>query len=332
MLEKKKILFAVLNWGLGHATRSWELIHKLSEEGNEVILASDGVAKIFLEQEFPELKVYGLPSYNIQYGKRSSIFAMLKNGVKTQIAVRKEKVWLREFLKKNKIDQIISDNRYGIYSGSIHSIIVTHQINIKTLFGSILVNAQNHKWLNNFNEIWVPDINSELSGELSTPIPKKLASKVKQIGWLSRFKQYKNNTTSNELIVAIVSGPEPQKSILAETLKKILSQLNTKSVLYLGSPEVDKREKIGNLIIKPHASTAEFGEDLAAAKVVVSRSGYSSLMDYKILNKKMLLIPTPGQDEQIYLGKHLSVNSGVTLISQKNLNFVNFKSAVIDFH
>ncbi len=330
MLEKKKILFAVLNWGLGHATRSWELIHKLSEEGNEVILASDGVAKIFLEQEFPELKVFGLPSYNIQYGKRNSIFAMLKNGVKTQIAVRKEKVWLREFLKKNKIDQIISDNRYGMYSRSIHSIIVTHQINIKTLFGSILVNAQNHKWLNNFDAIWVPDMNSQLSGELSTPIPKKIASKVKQIGWLSRFKKYKNNTTDNGLIVAIVSGPEPQKSILAETLKQILSQLNTKSILYLGSPEIDKREKIGNLIIKPHASTAEFGDDLSAAKVVVSRSGYSSLMDYKILNKKMVLIPTPGQDEQIYLGKHLSVNSGVTLISQKNLNFVNFKSAVID--
>ena len=329
MLEKKKILFAVLNWGLGHATRSWELIHKLSEEGNEVILASDGVAKIFLEQEFPELKVFGLPSYNIQYGKRNSIFAMLKNGVKTQIAVRKEKVWLREFLKKNKIDQIISDNRYGMYSRSIHSIIVTHQINIKTLFGSILVNAQNHKWLNNFDAIWVPDMNSQLSGELSTPIPKKIASKVKQIGWLSRFKQHKN-TTGNEFIVAIVSGPEPQKSILAETLKQILSQLNTKSILYLGSPEIDKREKIGNLIIKPHASTAEFGDDLSAAKVVVSRSGYSSLMDYKILNKKMVLIPTPGQDEQIYLGKHLSVNSGVTLISQKSLNFVNFKSAVID--
>ena len=162
MLEKKKILFAVLNWGLGHATRSWELIHKLSEEGNEVILASDGIAKIFLEKEFPELTVYDLPSYNIQYSRRSSIFAMLKNGVKTQIAVRKENVWLRKFLKKNKIDQIISDNRYGMYSGSIHSIIITHQINIKSLFGSLLVNAQNHKWLNNFNEIWVPDMNLSL--------------------------------------------------------------------------------------------------------------------------------------------------------------------------
>ena len=329
MLEKKKILFAVLNWGLGHATRSWELIRKFSEDGNEVILASDGVAKIFLEKEFPNLKSYNLPSYNIRYGKNNTVFTMLKNGLKTQLAVREEKKWLTEFLKENRIDQIISDNRYGFYDESVNSVIITHQINIKAPFGLKFINAQNHRWLNNFNEIWVPDMNSELSGELSKPIPNKLTSKVKEIGWLSRFKQNKK-INHGETILAIVSGPEPQKSILAKTLKKILSQLNTKSILYLGSPEIDKREEIGNLIIKPHASTVEFGEDLAAAKVVVSRSGYSSLMDYKILNKKMILIPTPGQDEQIYLGKHLSLNSEVTLISQNNLNFANLKSAIID--
>ena len=164
MLEKKKILFAVLNWGLGHATRSWELIRKFSEEGNEVILASDGVAKIFLEKEFPNLKSYNLPSYNIRYGKNNTVFTMLKNGLKTQLAVREEKKWLTEFLKENRIDQIISDNRYGFYDEYVNSVIITHQINIKAPFGLKFINAQNHRLLNNFNEIWVPDMNSELSG------------------------------------------------------------------------------------------------------------------------------------------------------------------------
>ena len=106
--------------------------------------------------------------------------------------------------------------------------------------------------------------------------------------------------------------------------------MEEESILYLGCPEINQQEKIGNLTIKGHASTNEVAQDLANAKIVISRSGYSSLIDYKILNKKMILIPTPGQDEQLYLGKYLSVNSEVTLISQKDLNFTNFKSAI--FH
>jgi len=329
LLKKKKILFAVLNWGLGHATRSWELIHKLTEEGNEVVLASDGVAKNFLEKEFPNLKVHNIPSYNIRYGVRNTVFTMLKNGVKTQIAVKKEKKWLKEFLKQNKVDQIISDNRYGFYNSSINSVIITHQLNIKAPFGSRLINAQNHKWLNRFHEIWVPDMNGELSGDLSNPIPEKLLSKVKQIGWLSRFKKNKS-TICHDFLLAVVSGPEPQKSILAEKLIKILSKTKSDSILYLGSPEINKQEKIGNLIIKSHASTVEFGKDLARAKVVIGRSGYSSIMDYKTLDKKMILIPTPGQSEQEYLGKYLESHSEVKLITQKELSITSLKSALCD--
>tara|TARA_B100001173_G_scaffold309665_1_gene322539 strand:+ start:396 stop:1391 length:996 start_codon:yes stop_codon:yes gene_type:complete len=329
LLEKKKILFAVLNWGLGHATRSWELIRQLIEQGDEVILASDGEAKLFLEKEFPLLVIHSIPSYNIKYSQKDTTIGMLFNGVKIQSAVRKEKKWLKQFLADNKINQIISDNRYGICDLSIPSVIITHQINIKAPFASWFVNFQNRIWLNQFDEIWVPDVNGELSGELSRPIPSKLLSKVKEIGWLSRFKQQKK-TIQKQIILAVVSGPEPQKSILSVRLKSFLTQLEEESILYLGCPEINQQEKIGNLTIKGHASTSEVAQDLANAKIVISRSGYSSLMDYKILNKKMILIPTPGQDEQLYLGKYLSVNSEVTLISQKDLNFANFKSAI--FH
>lgn len=69
MEEKKKILFGVLNWGLGHATRSWELINSYVLAGHEVVLASDGVAAKFLSTEFPFLKIVSLPSYKIKYGK-----------------------------------------------------------------------------------------------------------------------------------------------------------------------------------------------------------------------------------------------------------------------
>ena len=329
MLEKKKILFAVLNWGLGHATRSWELIRDLIEKGNEVVLASDGEAKFFLEKEFPELKIHSIPSYNINYGENNNSITMLLNGIKIQSAVRKEKKWLKQFLLENKVNQIISDNRYGIFDESIQSIIITHQVNIKAPFSSFLVNWQNRRWLDHFDEIWVPDVNGELSGELSKPVPNRLLPKVKEIGWLSRFKQ-NEKINQEKIILAIVSGPEPQKSILSESLKILLPQLDERSILYLGCPAIKHHEKIGGLTVKSHASTDELLKDLSKAKIVIGRSGYSSLMDYKILKKKMILIPTPGQDEQIYLGKYLSVNSDVTLISQKDLNFTNLKLAISD--
>lgn len=326
-MNNKKILFAVLNWGLGHATRSWELINNLHEDGHEVILASDGEALKFLKLEFPKLEAHNLPSYNAKYGVSGGIFPMLKNAIKTQKAVREEQTWLKEFLVKNNIDQIISDNRYGIFSPDVESIIITHQLNIKVPFASKIVNAQNRKWLNRFDQIWVPDQNGELSGELSNPVPLKLKSKVKEIGWLSRFKNAPNIETSN-VIMAVVSGPEPQKTILVDKLRSVLLEYKGESILYTGLPGEKKEEKIHNLTIKNHAHTSEFMADLQSAKLVMGRSGYSSLMDYMVLGKNMILIPTPGQDEQIYLGNYLKNKAEVTLISQMNVNFASFLSCI----
>lgn len=327
MSNKKKILFAVLNWGLGHATRSWELINKLTNEGNEVVIASDGEALRFLQLEFPQLESHELPGYKARYGENGGVLPMIKNGFKTQKAVREEHKWLKEFLSLNKINEIISDNRYGIWDKNINSVIITHQLNIKSPFASKLVNAQNHIWLNKFHQIWVPDVNGQLSGDLSRPIPTALESKVKEIGWLSRFKDFSSQTNSN-LIVAVVSGPEPQKSILADKLKSILVEYDKEAILYTGSPGEKNIEKVGSLTIKNHAETEEFFNDLQSAKIVIGRSGYSSIMDYMTLGKSMILIPTPGQDEQIYLGNYLTNKAEVTLISQIDLTFASFRNCI----
>jgi len=321
--NKKKILFAVLNWGLGHVTRSWELINNLINEGNEVILASDGVAKEFLMKEFPQLKMFEVPSYNIQYGEKGNILPLIKNGLNTQIAVKKEQVWLKRFLKKQKVDLIISDNRYGMFCSEIKSIIITHQLNIKVPILENVVNAQNYFWLNRFHEIWVPDHENTLSGELSQPIPSKLMNKVKEIGWISRFK--KSDTASEELILAIVSGPEPQKTILIDKLVPILKNLDHKVILYTGNPNENKEEIHGLLTIKSHDSTPEFIKNIQKAKVIIGRPGYSSIMDYWVLQKKMILIPTPGQFEQLYLAKHLFVNHNVTYTQQSLLSFATLR-------
>jgi len=64
-IESTKILFAVLNWGLGHATRSLPIIKKLLADDNEIIIASSGDALILLKLEFPDINFIELPDYNV---------------------------------------------------------------------------------------------------------------------------------------------------------------------------------------------------------------------------------------------------------------------------
>ncbi len=54
--NKTKIIVAPLNWGIGHATRCVSIINDLLKKGFEPIIATDGNALTFLNNEFPLLK------------------------------------------------------------------------------------------------------------------------------------------------------------------------------------------------------------------------------------------------------------------------------------
>lgn len=321
----KKILFAVLNWGLGHATRSAELIERL-EQNNTITIASDGAAYKFLKQKFPKLQHVKIPGYDITYSKTPNPFNLFLSALKTQKAVKKEHQWLKRYLTQNATDLIISDNRYGVFSAKIESVIITHQLNIQVPFLSGLVNKQNYAWLNRFNEIWVPDEQHALSGALSFPVPKSLGNKVKEIGWLSRFNNFPSPSLTGAHILAIVSGPEPQKTILFDLLVKKLKNSNESAVIYTGNIDTESTQKIGNLTIKNHTNDQALFEDICKAKLIISRPGYSSLMDYKKVDKPLLLIPTPGQTEQEYLGTFLNKAPKTTTIQQKELAYFNIDS------
>jgi len=74
MTDKKHIMVAPLNWGLGHATRCIPIINALKEKGFQPIIASDGSALALLKKEFPKEIFFTLPSYNILYPKKGSNF------------------------------------------------------------------------------------------------------------------------------------------------------------------------------------------------------------------------------------------------------------------
>lgn len=84
-----------------------------------------------------------------------------------------------------------------------------------------------------------------------------------------------------------------------------LKESQLKAVLLSGKPDEKERKIFRNLTIYPHADDGEMLSLMQSAKIVICRSGYSSLMDMVSLGEKAIFIPTPGQPEQEYLAKKL---------------------------
>lgn len=336
-----KILYSVLNWGLGHASRSIPIINALLQQKIEVVLASDGEALLLLQKEFPSLVFETLPSYQIHYSKNAkdfdkTIFLQLP---KLGAAIKNEHEQTKKLIQKHNISHIISDNRYGVYSNDIPSVIVCHQLSLqhKNRLSKRIMNEVHFKLLNKFKEIWVPDFEGKnaLAGEISSTKNKTLQAKTKYIGALSRFEKIETKIIYD--ICILLSGPEPQRSILEEKLYKQASTLNQKIAFVRGVSEPEK-------ILKPinEINTFNLLENntlnliLEQSKTVVCRAGYSSVMDLVKLQKTAILIPTPGQTEQEYLAKFLDdkdffvskkqeeINLETDLVQVKKTKFVYF--------
>jgi predicted glycosyltransferase len=144
-----------------------------------------------------------------------------------------------------------------------------------------------------------------LAGALSHP--KKIPSNVIYIGPLSRFNRLPDVEKTYDLLITI-SGPEPQRTLFEN---EILPQLKTfpgKAILIRGLPSERNIPASFNDCIKVenHLPASELNKIIEQSKMIISRSGYTTIMDLALLKKKAILIPTPGQSEQEYLAKYLS--------------------------
>lgn len=83
--------------------------------------------------------------------------------------------------------------------------------------------------------------------------------------------------------------------------------LNWKKVFILW--ETNKKEysfdEKNNIEIFSFLAWEEKNKKFQNAKVIISRAGYTTIMDLVELNKKAILFPTPNQTEQLYLAKYL---------------------------
>lgn len=307
MSAQKNILVAPVFWGLGHATRCIPIIRQLLNFNFNVILASDDAALHLLQKEFPNLEAIELPGYHIRYPKKGYFFKLkLISQLSTILkSVRQEHKKLKEFLEEKNIHGIISDGRLGLYSDKFPSVYVTHQLQLYTGKTTFISSWYHRKLMEKFDAIWIPDsINPVvgLSGKLGHP--KKLPENAKYIGPLSRFHKRDLPKTIDYLV--ILSGPEPQRSMLEKVMIKELQDSAKKIVLVQGKIEAEQtRRKIGNIEIVNYMSSEELEQNLNQCEYVISRSGYSTIMDLARLEKKAFFIPTPGQYEQLYLSKRL---------------------------
>jgi uncharacterized protein (TIGR00661 family) len=305
-----RVLVAPLDWGLGHATRCIPVISELIKQNCMVFVAAETHVKTLLQKEFPQLQFIELKGYRVRYSHNKfwMPLKLLLQLPKIRYRIYAENRWLKKAVKGHKIDAVISDNRMGLYHKKIPCVYITHQLSIKTGVGFTENIAQkiHYHYINKFSACWVPDSKGplNLAGALSHP-PTLPKVPVTYLGFLSRFEKA---TLQNKYALCIVlSGPEPQRTILEKMVLSELEKTSGKIFLVRGLLQETKIPVVNNVSIeiKNHLPADELSEVIQRSEIVMSRCGYSTVMDLVKLQKRAILVPTPGQTEQEYLAGYL---------------------------
>ena len=244
----------------------------------------------------------------------------------------KDHTILKAVLQEEHIDQVISDNRFGLYNKEVESVYITHQLHILLPKGwrwlESLAARLHARIYTRYNKVWVPDYAAKeesLAGELSHLQAVSIQySAISYIGPLSRFgiTGYRNTESTKKYdVVAVLSGLEPHRSMLEQEIIARFAEKDERVLIVQGlMHRPNTLIKRGNTTIVPRMKDAELAAALLGAKHIIARSGYSTIMDLAALGlleakrqtsgAKIELIPTPGQPEQEYLA---------TWIAQKTL-------------
>lgn len=301
-----------MDWGLGHATRMVPIIDMLKQKGAEVVIGADNRPLAFLQQRFPDDEFVKLPGFNPSYPEKGSVAGhLIQNYPRIKREAKKAHLLLQKIILEKKIDIVISDNRYEMYSDKTISVFITHQLNIQTSgwqkLADPFIKKIINRYIRHYDELWIPDNEGQpnLSGELSH-VKKMPIKNTHYIGALSRFSglQFQASEEPTELLL-LLSGPEPQRSILEKMLTEQALKTGLKTVILQGKPEESETHEIENVKTITHLSDSALAALIDSANLVISRPGYSTIMDLAVFGKKAIFIPTPEQTEQEYLAKEL---------------------------
>jgi uncharacterized protein (TIGR00661 family) len=320
-----KVLYGVNSWGLGHASRSLPIMRKLINEKNEVTVVSSGRTLEYLKKELGKsakyLKLHDYPKpyskYNLFLAKFSAYLPLILK------AIAEEQLKTMKIINKGKYNLLISDHRYGFGSRKIPSYLMMHQLRLVTPFRLAVVEEVTELFhfsmLLRFKKIIVPDFkNKSLSGDLSHSLDIFNGWNVEYIGPLSDLR--KRDLKEDIDYLFTISGPEPSRTVFQKKILEQIKNIDGKIVVVLGKAEKKKSKQKENIEIHDYLKSDKFEEIMNRSKMIVSRSGYSTLMDIVELKKKAMFVPTPQQTEQEYLARYHKKKKYFYSVSQKKLN------------
>ena len=341
-MQQKSVLIAPLDWGLGHATRCIPIIAALQALGYRVTIATDGPHEIILREAFPGLDFLTLKGYGIRYSKKAEGFAfkMLVQIPRILYNIFREFWWLHKTSRQQHFDLIISDNRLGFFHFKTPSIFITHQLNLQTPFvwTTHLLQWMQYTWFKLFYAmVWVPDMQGDqsLSGILGNPT-RKPSTPLWYMNLLSRLQEFATSTRVEKpanLFLAIVSGPEPQRSIFQELVWREGNQMQVPFQIIAGTANLPDNQAVsatGSII--PHLGGPALAQAIQNCSYIISRGGYTSLMELIPFDKKLILVPTPGQTEQEYLARRWQENGWAIAYDQTVFHLETALKAAANFN
>ncbi len=305
-------MIAPLDWGLGHATRCVPIIEKFLSFGFKVIIAATGDQKLLIQEKFPDLEMLELSGYSVHYGTNgvSTLLKIFLQIPKILIAINRENRWLARVVRNYGIDLVFSDNRYGMHHSSTLNIFMTHQLQVKSFSGrwaDAFLRRLHYFFIRRFDCCWVPDTPdaaNSFGGLLSHP-SQMPPLPVAYTGPLSALPPA--NAGDGHQLLILLSGPEPQRSIFEAIVLKQLNNYTGEIILVRGLPSGGEALELPkNVTSFNYISGGQLGRCIAGASIVISRAGYSTVMDLLPAGKKCIMVPTPGQTEQVYLAQWLS--------------------------
>jgi uncharacterized protein (TIGR00661 family) len=126
--------------------------------------------------------------------------------------------------------------------------------------------------------------------------------------------------------MVLLSGPEPQRTILEEKVLHELKDYKGNTIVIQGLVQSSQKvSRKNNLTIYNFMQSTELEKAIQSSDVIISRSGYTTIMDLAKLKKKAFFIPTPGQNEQLYLAKRLEKLNIVPYCKQKDFSVEKLK-------
>lgn len=326
----RRVLYGVYHWGLGHATRSLGLIRALLDRGDAVaVLVAPGPGMRLLQSELGDACEF-IPFRDTPapFSRYPVVFYLRMTAAMPWVLAgyRREHRFTEELVRRRHLDCVVSDSRLGVWSSEVPSYCIFHSIHQHVPFCSrftepIVEHGQRHL-LRGFTKILIPDVadGDGLSGWLGhDPDLDWGEGRLHYIGPLSSVPRM--DVPQDIDVFFSVSGIEPQRGLLERLVLDALPKLPGRIVVALGRPlDAGEKRMVGGATVHGYLDRKGQAEMLNRAKLVMTRSGYTTLMELAGLGRKALFVATPGQSEQEYLARLHRRLEHVWSVEQKYLD------------